>query len=234
MLTISETSTADYTPPEAGTYAARCCSIIDLGTQSSTWEGEAKTAHKVMLSFEVTDTDNRRVDGSPHMISRRFTASLHAKAGLRKFLEAWRGRPFTPEELAAFDLKTLAGLPCLVGIVHETKGDKTYANLASVMKLPKGMAAGAGELPAVVFDLAAPDWPVYARLSSRLQGQIAESPEYKAIPNKPKTIPIGAAPAPAATHVPPAPQQRPSAPPVAHAAPAYAEDFSDFADDCPF
>lgn len=201
MLTIAETSTTDYTPPEAGTYSAKCCAIIDLGTQTNTWEGEAKTAHKVMLSFEVTDTDNRRADGSPHMISRRFTASLHAKAGLRKFLEAWRGRPFTPEELAGFDLKKLAGMDCLVGIVHDSKGDKTYANLSSVMKLPKGMPAGKGELPPVVFDLSAPDWKVFAGLSNRLQGQIAESPEYAAIPNKPHTAPSAtrsAPPAPAA------------------------------------
>lgn len=56
--------------------------------------------HKVLLSFEITDAENRRSDGSPHTISKRFTASLHAKAGLRKFLESWRGRPSPPEELA--------------------------------------------------------------------------------------------------------------------------------------
>lgn len=85
--------------------------------------------------------------------AQRVVGSLHAKAGLRKFLESWRGRPFTAEELAGFDLKAVVGLTCLVGIVHEAKGDKVYANLSSVMKLPKGMPAPAGEIVPVSFDM---------------------------------------------------------------------------------
>lgn len=129
----------------------------------------------------------------------------------------------------------MLGLSCFVGVVHETKGDKTYANLANVMKLPKGMPAGAGELNPVAFDLASPDWQVFAGLSSRLQGQIADSPEYQAIPNKPKTISVGS-PAPAA----PA-STRPAVAPVAPAAaqpapPAYATEFApaDLDMDIPF
>lgn len=143
-------------------------------------------------------------------------------------LESWRGKPFTPEELAGFDLKNVLGLSCFVGVVHETKGDKTYANLASVMKLPKGMPAGAGELNPVAFDLAAPDWQVFAGLSSRLQGQIAESPEYAAIPNKPKAISLAPAPTPATA----APQRPATAPPAPAAAqpvpPAHASEFAPF------
>lgn len=216
-LTISENSTTDYTPPEAGTFSARCASIIDMGSQTSVFEGESKTAHKVLVTFEITDTDNRRSDGSPHTVSKRFTASLHTKAALRKFLEAWRGKPFTPQELAGFDLKNVLGLHCLVGIVHDTKGDKTYANMASVMKLPKGMPAGAGVLPVVSFDLSAPDWQVFAGLSSRLQASIAESPEYLAIPNKPRTISVGATPVPTTTTPPPVQQPEP---------PAYTREFA--------
>ena len=235
-LTISDTTTTDeYNPPEAGTFTARCASLIDLGTQATEWEGKAKTAHKVLLSFEITDSENRRADGSPHLLSKRFTASLHAKAGLRKFLESWRGRPFTPEELAGFDLKNILGLHCLIGIVHETKGDKTYANISSVMKLPKGMPAGAAELDPVAFDLAAPNWQVFAGLSSRLQGQIAESPEYAAIPNKPKTIAV-TQPTTQATPAPTTAPQRPAMAPPAPAQhlpepPAYATEFAPFGDD---
>lgn len=219
-LTIAETGTTDYTPPEAGTFTARCCALIDMGTQASVWEGEEKRAHKVLVSFEITDADNRRSDGSAHIVSKRFTASLHAKSGLRKFLESWRGRPFTPEELRGFDLKNVLGLDCLVGIVHDVKGDRTYANLGSVMKLPKGMPAGAGEVAPVSFDLTTPDWQVFAGLGSRLQAQIAESPEYLAIPNKPKTIAVGTSPAPAAAR-PPAP-----AAPATPEPPAYASEFA--------
>ena len=228
-LTISENATTDYAPPEAGTFAARCASLIDLGTQTSVWEGEEKRAHKVLISFEVLDTDNRRSDGSPHLVSKRFTASLHAKAGLRKFLESWRGRPFTAEELAGFDLKAVVGLTCLVGIVHEAKGDKVYANLSSVMKLPKGMPAPSGEIVPVSFDMAAPDWQVFAGLSSRLQAQIAESPEFIALPNKPRTVALVATPAATAQ---PAPAQAMPEPPAYVTEPV--PDFADMADDIPF
>ena len=216
-LTIAETGTTDYTPAPAGTYTARCTSLIDLGSQTSTYEGETKTAKKVMLSFEITDGDTRRNDGSPFIVSKRFTASLHAKAGLRKFLESWRGRPFTPEELRGFDLKNVLALDCLIGVVHEAKGDKTYANLGSVMKLPKNMPAGASEIAPVSFDLSAPDWPVFAGLGNRLQDQIAESPEYRAIPNKPQRVSVGSAPA-----RPPAPATAMSEPP------AHATEFAPF------
>ena len=232
-LTIAETGTTDYTPPEAGTFTARCTSVIDLGTQKTVWEGEEKQAHKLLLSFEITDPENRRTDGSPHTVNKRFTASLHAKAGLRKFLESWRGRPFTPQELAGFDVKNVLGLDCLVGVVHETKGEKVYANLASVMKLPKGMPAGAGELPLIAFDLAAPDWQAYAGLSSRLQTQIAESPEFKRL-DVPKSISLGAT-VPAHQPAPKNATAGHPAPLAGHQpAPAMADSGFDDLDSCPF
>lgn len=180
-LTVFEGATGTYSPPEAGTFTAVCSAVIDLGTQISTYEGETKSAHKLMLSFEITDQDNRRDDGSAHIVNKRFTASLHPKAGLRKFLESWRGRPFSAVELKGFNVATLAGIACLIGVVHETKGDKTYANLSSCMKLPKGMTAPAGTEQPSTFDLSAPDWQAFGRLGIRLQDQIAESPEFKAL-----------------------------------------------------
>lgn len=226
-LTVSE-GAGTYTPPEQGTYPARLFSLIDLGTQTASWEGKEKPAHKILLQFEITDAENRRDDGTAHTMSRRFTASLHPKAALRKLLEAWRGRPFTPEELKAFDLKTLLGVPCLVGIIHETKGDKTYANLSSIMRLPKGFAPGLDTEPLIHFDLSAPDWTVFAALPSRLQDQISASPEFARLtPPKSVTLPTPTAPAP----TPPA-ARAPA--PQAPAMPTGGSGFDDMTDDVPF
>ncbi len=219
-LTVSEGATGTYTPPEAGTFTARCIGLIDLGTQTTTYEGETKAAHKLLVQFELTDTDNRRIDGSAHIVSKRFTASLHAKAALRAFLEAWRGRPFTPEELRGFDLKTLLGVPCLLGIVHTSKDGRTYANISSCMRLPKGMPAPAGELPLVRFDLSAPDWQTFALLPQRVQEQIMTAPEYVAS-KPPARVTIASQPP-----APPAPAR--AAPAVAGSA------FADMDDDIPF
>jgi len=230
-LTVSE-GAGTYTPPEQGTYAARLFGLIDLGTQTSTWEGEEKTAHKILLQFEITDAENRRDDGTAHTLSRRFTASLHPKAALRKLLEAWRGRPFTPEELKAFDLKTLLGVPCLVGIIHESKGDKTYANLSSIMRLPKGFAPGIDTEPLIHFDLSEPDWTVFAQLPSRLQDQIAASPEFARL-SPPKSVTLPPASAPAAQAPAPAPTA-PAPAPQAPAGAASGSGFDDMDDDIPF
>lgn len=195
-LTVSEGASGTYSPPEAGTFAARCIGLIDLGTQTTTYEGEAKSAHKLLVQFELCDPDNRRDDGTRHTISKRFTASLHPKAALRQFLESWRGRPFTPEELRGFDLPKLLGQPCLLGLVHAEKDGKTFANVSSAMRLPKGMAAPQGELELVQFDLSAPDWQVFALLPQRLQDQIASAPEYQAA-KAPARVVMGAPAAPA-------------------------------------
>ena len=235
-LTVSEGASGAYSPAEAGTFSAICCGLIDLGNQTSSFEGEVKTAHKILLSLEITDPDNRRDDGSPHIVSKRFTLTLHPKGALRPFLETWRGKPFTPEELKAFDLKTLLGLNCLVGIVHTEKGDRKYANLSSVMKLPKGMAAPAGTEPLVSFDLDAPDWQVFAGLGSRLQAQIAESPEY-ARSNPPAHIQLGVAANQAPVQRSASPAPTPSMPEFAphHATPAaVGGGFDDCADGIPF
>lgn len=188
-LTIAETGTT-YTPPAAGTWPAVCSGLLDLGTQVSVYDGESKSARKLLLQFEICDSDNRRDDGTPHVISKRFTSSLHTKAALRGFLESWRGRPFTPEELRGFDLKVLVGQACLLGVVHTTRPDnRTFANIASVVKLPKGMAAPQPELPGRIFDLSAPDWEVFESLPDRLREQIQESPEYAAASNVVAAVP---------------------------------------------
>jgi hypothetical protein len=79
-------------------------------------------------------------DGRPFTASKKYTLSLHEKANLYKDLVSWRGRAFTPEERAGFDLEKLIGVNCQIQIVHVTKGDKTYANITSIVPLAKGMA----------------------------------------------------------------------------------------------
>lgn len=179
-LTVSEPESSGFTPCPAGTYPARCVLIADLGSQQSEYQGEIKHAYKLLVQFEITDPETRRDDGKPFTISKRFTASLHEKAGLRKTLESWRGRPFTSEELRGFSLVNVLGKPCLLSVVQETKGDRTYSNIASIMGLPKGMTCPEPVTTPTSFDLSKPDWETFDALSERLQEQIAESPEGRA------------------------------------------------------
>ena len=45
------------------------------------------------------------------------------------------------QELEAFDVESLLSVGCLINVIHETRNGSTYANVASVMRLPKGMTA---------------------------------------------------------------------------------------------
>ena len=166
----------DFEQCPAGSFAARCYQIIDLGHQTFEWKGEAKVAPKVRITWELNEMMQ---DGRPFSISKEYTASIGDKANLRKDLEAWRGRPFSAEELRNFSLENVLGAPCLLGVVHKPSkdGSKMYANVGSVMALPKGMSAPELVNPAVKFDIGEFNQAIFDSLSSYVQKKILMSKE---------------------------------------------------------
>lgn len=226
-MILTDTGGAAFTPCPAGSYLARCVQLIDLGTQTSNFEGETKKARKVLIAWEILDDECRRDDGQPFILSKRFTQSLHEKAALRKTLEAWRNRTFTPPELKGFDLGTVLGKDAFLSVIHTDKDGKTFANIAAVMKPPKGMTApeGTGNEPLQQWDMAAPDWAVFATLTPRLVEQIESSPEFQALKPPAGRIPLTQ---PAAVHTPaPTRTHTPAAAPVGTAG----SGFDDMTDD---
>jgi hypothetical protein len=154
-LTAKENSGAAIEPIPAGVYVAVCYGLIDLGTHHSPTFGN--DTHKALIQWEVPEVrsdferDGKQVN-LPRAISRRYTVSLSEKSNLRKDLESWRGRKFTAQELAGFDLKTVLGTACQLQIVHETnKEGKTFATIAAIMALPKGTPRPKPENPLAFF-----------------------------------------------------------------------------------
>lgn len=141
-FTVREPSGGGSNPVSQGLHQAVAFMLYDLGTHFS--EKFGKSTHKMLIGWEVpserieVERDGQKVS-LPKMISARFTASLHEKAQLRKTLESWRGRGFTKEELAGFDVRSILKANCMVNVIHNTKDGKTYANVAGVVQLPKGM-----------------------------------------------------------------------------------------------
>jgi hypothetical protein len=127
---------------EAGNHHGVCVAVIDLGTQYN--ETFNKEQLKVMITWELPDfpivDENQELKGY-RLISKEYTSSLSEKANLYADLISWRGRDFTPEQLEGFNIKNVLGANCLVNVIHVTKGNKTYANVSAVAKLPKGMTA---------------------------------------------------------------------------------------------
>jgi hypothetical protein len=169
-------SGGDFEQVPQGTFAARCYQIIDLGHQTFEWKGEAKVAPKVRITWELNEMMK---DGRPFSISKEYTASIGEKANLRKDLEAWRNRKFSASELANFSLENVLGAPCMLGIVHAPSkdGTKTYANLGSIMALPKGMECPELVNPAVKFDIGTFDKKIFESLTNYVQKKILMSKE---------------------------------------------------------
>ncbi len=176
LTATKQASTFEMTP--VGAQVARCYRVIDLGTQTTEWQGQTKKAHKVMLSWELLG-DERMSDGRPFSISKRYTVSTHEKSSLRKDLEAWRGKAFTPDEESRFSIASVLGAYCLLNVTHNTGGDgNVYANVASLMPVPKGLPKPAAVNPNQLFDLDDRDMAMFETFSDKLKQTIMGSEEW--------------------------------------------------------
>jgi hypothetical protein len=179
-LIISESGGGKYPerkPLEAGAYSAVCDMIVDLGVQPSPG-GQFAPKRTLMVRFQIPServeiTKNGETKSLPAVISRTLGLSLNEKATLRQLLQSWRGRAFTPDELKRFDLANVLGKPAFINVTHSVKGDKTYANLTSIMPLPKGMPAPTLEGDALIYSTDAPDAAVFDQLPPWVQDKIA-------------------------------------------------------------
>lgn len=175
----------EFELPPSGTHKAICYRVIDLGTQETTFNGQPKKQHKILVSWELPD--ELMSDGRPFTIGQRYTWSMSEKASLRADLESWRGVPFTEKDFGAdgFDIKNIVGKGCLLTVVQESKNGKTYANIKSISKLMKGMDVPPLRNEQIYLWLHPDRWEpsVFHKLSQGIQGSIMKSPEYQDLTN---------------------------------------------------
>ena len=131
MAVIVRDNGKDFERIEPGLHHAVCSHVIDLGLQDTKYGPK----HKIAICFEL---EEKMQDGRPFMQSKIYGASLNEKANLRHDLESWRGKKFADAEIGGFDVEVLVGVNCMLNIVEEVKGDKTYTNISAVIKCPSG------------------------------------------------------------------------------------------------
>lgn len=121
-----------------GVQQAVCCDVLDHGYVKSSWgKGEVREVHKITLRWQSIDL---MPDGRPYMVQRRYTASLNAKAALRRDIGSWRGKPLTEKEAEDFDAESVIGWNCFIQVVHADKGSRgIFAEVVSIMALPRGV-----------------------------------------------------------------------------------------------
>jgi len=174
-------------------YIAKLYSIVDLGEQDTGFRKfkEDKVTgkktdmgpliqNKVMLSFELEGVAVS--DGRPAVISNTYTASLNEKATLADVLLSLLGGGaeakeylFTEGRQVGEVLESVAGKAVLLSIIHNKKGDKTYANIKSVSPVPSSLKKSVTPLineKVVVLDVDSIDPVVLSKLSDFVKTKI--------------------------------------------------------------
>ena len=126
-MKLSEKKNSNFSPhPETeGTIKAVLVDVTELKKRMTQY-GE-KDEFRLVFETEVMDEEN---DRRFCIWSRGYTPSLNEKAALRKDLKKLMGRDLTSLELDEFDLEGLIGHGVKLIIQHETKDDRTYANIS--------------------------------------------------------------------------------------------------------
>lgn len=140
-------------PLAEGLYTGVCTKLIDLGWQYS--EKFDKTSHKMMIGWDIAGEMLELGDGSKvnRTMWKEYSTSLGEKSKLKQDLQSWRGKAFTIEELAGFNLYQILGTACQIQIIHTERNGNTYANISAIIAIPKGMPKPEGDYPITFFDL---------------------------------------------------------------------------------
>lgn len=133
-------SESKFKPHPEGQFVAQCVDTIDLGEKVQDFPGTpsylAQTCAIVFRSGERNEETGEYID-----IAREFTVSMGDKANLRKFLEQWRGKPYTADEVkAGVPLHKLTSNYGLLTVAHRQSGKgRTYANITACVGIPQQM-----------------------------------------------------------------------------------------------
>lgn len=143
---VSDQGGGSFEHPPAGMHQAVCAKVFDLGEQPGF---QGKPQKKVAIVWQLGEKRTEgKFAGEPFTVTKTYTASLNEKSNLRKDLEGWRGRGFTPQELAGFDLENVVGVNCTLNLVsYTTKAGNESVRISGIMPVQKGLELLANTLP---------------------------------------------------------------------------------------
>ena len=196
MSFIVENKGGEFERCPPGMHLARCYRIVDLGTQKKEYKGVSKLLHQITVYWEIHGAGDdgeplKMKDGRPYGVFQNYTLSWAPKANLRIDLQAWRGKPFTEEEMRRFDLKTVLGAWCMLNLIESKSNDgKTYTNVNGVTPVPSVMKQSGMPAPVnpnEIFQLDKPDMAMFEKFHENLKGKIMQSPEWQRLQSKAPT-----------------------------------------------
>ncbi len=167
-------------PLDEGLYTGVCTKLIDLGWQYS--EKYDKRYHKIMLGWDIAGEKIELSTGERvnRTMWKEYSMSLGDKSTLRKDLQSWRGKAFTIQELAGFDLCQILGAPCQIQIIHTEKNGNKYANISAIIAMPKGMSKPEGDYNTTIFNMDYTDtFREFESLPTWIQDKIKNADNYE-------------------------------------------------------
>jgi hypothetical protein len=185
-ITATNEGGGNYAPLEAGTYPARCYSMVHIGTIQEEFQGEKKTMNKVRISWELPTELKEFKQGEgekPYVLSKEFTLSLHEKSSLRAFLKSWRGKDFTEDEAKSFDVTKLLSVTCMLSVGHKESKGKVYAEINSVSPTIKGFNVPAQINPSFELNYDNFTMEAFMTLPEFIRKKMEGSLEFKKIQN---------------------------------------------------
>jgi hypothetical protein len=161
--------------PKKGDQHAAIVSLIDLGTQpGSKMYPEEK--RQILVGYEcVNETTS---DDKAMVVFKKYTFSNSERSKLTQEVVD----ELLPDRDSDWDMKDLLGLPCVIKIVLDDKGDVTYANVDKVYAPQKGVKIRKHSEPLTALFLTPDefDQEVFDSLGEKLRNKIAASKEYAA------------------------------------------------------
>lgn len=190
IVATDDAKPRDNTPAPSGSHLARCVQIIDNGTHTTEFAGEAKRRRTISVGWEVYPEDDdgeimRNADGEFFLVWENWTLSMNEKSKMFQRVESWLGRSLRPEEKKSFEAGSLLDQPCRINIIHNNvdKGGvtRTYANVSSVSPAKPREVAGLPDRGAdiVFFSIAKPDMAVFETFADWRKEKITHAEEWK-------------------------------------------------------
>jgi hypothetical protein len=133
-MEVTASGNFDTCPP--GNFPGVVVGIFDVGTHPTEYKGKPKDTRQLVLVFELT---KKAPSGLPYVLALRLTWSFGSQSNLRPLVESMLGTKFRDGD--RFDPRVLSGLPCMVQVVNDVKGEKTYDKIAGVAQFPEGLPA---------------------------------------------------------------------------------------------
>lgn len=179
---------------EPGVYIAVCIGVIDLGEQYS--EKFKNYSNKVQFVWELP-YETIEVDGKqePKQLSREFAIATKQNSKLRTFVSSWNSKAYTDDEFQEVELFDQIGKACQLNVVLNDSGE--YANVDTIMPLPKGFPAPQGSTKPIMWDMDNWDDEVFKTLPEWVQDKIKKSTQYQKEHTPTDSIEVKTPPAPA-------------------------------------